>query len=938
MIELKNISKTYTTKKGVNVKALDDVSIKFEEAGMVFILGKSGSGKSTMLNLLGGLDKYDSGEIIVKGKSSKDFSQSEFDSYRNTYLGFIFQEYNILPEFTVGANIALAMELQGKKATDEELNKLLDEVDLAGYAGRKPNELSGGQKQRVAIARALIKNPDIILADEPTGALDSKTGKQVFETLQKLSKTKLVIIVSHDREFAEYYGDRVIELSDGKVISDIIKYENKGKSLSEGLNIIDEKIIHIKKGYHLTAEDLKLINDYVSKNDDDTIISCDKATNTDLKKFARLDDSGNRQAFKETNSKELTFAEYTPSDFKLIKSKLPIKNMFKIGSSSLRVKPFRLFVTILLSAIALTFFGVADTLAAYDKTTTIVSSIIDNKLNYVSLSKNVVVRNQNWETIRDEYMNDEDIEFLEKQTNLNYISIKSISSDYEKLSPNGFVNNDKLLDANRYYKQLVGGVAELQRSNLDELGFTLVGNSAFPSTTNEVLITKYIYQHFELAGWKNPLNETDMAEIKTENDIIGKTIQINKQIFTVSGVVETNMDYEHFKSLKTKESSGTIGGLNVGEYLLSSELAASVYTGPHALIFVKSGFEAANPEFFARADYVASGDLQCSFGSAEEGFENNFMYISQFKQTEKLTSINYLDGYSAGNVGSDGIIIETMTAVSIYNQLPGVTQIDKYTPQAEIESLLKSASFPKITITSRDWSEPTAKNYRFNIAGFTGDYQEQLNSESGWGTFYLSKDNFVYLNGAVKEEKPYKLALSSMPERRGEITDLVKFSYTTTNGVTYKINDSTVLLLDNTSNLIEMLSKVFMYVGIGFAVFASFLMMNFIATSISYKKHEIGILRAVGARSTDVFGIFFAESLIIAGIEWIVAMIFTFCGTAVGNSTIRKNTGFGLTLLTVGIRQVALVLAISVFVAFIASLIPIWRIARKKPIDSINNK
>ncbi len=936
MIELKNISKTYTTKKGLNVKALDDVSIKFEETGMVFILGKSGSGKSTMLNLLGGLDKYDSGEIIVKGKSSKDFSQSEFDSYRNTYLGFIFQEYNILPEFTVGANIALAMELQGKKATDEELNKLLEEVDLGGYAGRKPNELSGGQKQRVAIARALIKNPDIILADEPTGALDSKTGKQVFETLQKLSKTKLVIIVSHDREFAEYYGDRVIELSDGKVISDIKKFDSQGKSISEGLNVIDDKIIHIKKGYHLTAEDLKLINDYVSKNDDDTIISCDKATNTDLKKFARLDDSGNRIAFKDTNSTELTFAEYTPSDFKLIKSKLPIKNMFKIGASSLRVKPFRLFVTILLSAIALTFFGVADTLAAYDKTTTIVSSIIDNKLNYVSLSKSEVKKIQDWEIIRNENMNDEDIEYLEKQTNLNYIPIKSISSNYEKLSPNGFVNNDKLLDANRYFKQLVGGVAEVQLSNLGELGFKLVGNSAFPSTTNEVLITKYIYQHFELAGWKNPLDETDVAEIKTENDIIGKTIEINKQIFTVSGVVETNMDYEHFKSLKAKEENN-VGGLNLGEYLLSSELTASVTTGPHALIFVKSGFEADNPQFFLTADYSATQDLQCSYESNNEDDFDNYIYYTQLRKAEKLTSVNYCDGYSADSLGNDDIIIETITAVSIYNRIPGVTPIDRYTPQGEIESILKAISLPQLIMASRDWSEPAPKYYRFNIAGFTGNFLDQLSSESS-NIIYLSKANVAYLEGAVAEVKPYKTALASMPERRSEITDLVKFSYTTTNGVTYKINDSTVLLLDNTSNLIEMLSKVFMYIGLGFAVFASFLMMNFIATSISYKKHEIGILRAVGARSRDVFGIFFAESLIIAGIEWIVAIILTICGTAAGNYAIRTNTGFGLTLLTVGIRQVGLVLAISVFVAFIASLIPIWRIARKKPIDSINNR
>ena len=190
MLETKNLCKIYKPKKGVPVTALDHVSLRFPDKGMIFLLGKSGSGKSTLLNLLGGLDRYDSGEIIIKGVSSKDFKQKHFDSYRNTYVGFIFQEYNVLEEFSVGANIALAIELQNRKASDEEINEILREVDLEGYGNRKPNELSGGQKQRVAIARALVKKPEIIMADEPTGALDSNTGRQVLETLKRLSEEK----------------------------------------------------------------------------------------------------------------------------------------------------------------------------------------------------------------------------------------------------------------------------------------------------------------------------------------------------------------------------------------------------------------------------------------------------------------------------------------------------------------------------------------------------------------------------------------------------------------------------------------------------------------------------------------------------------------------------------------------------------------------------
>lgn len=223
MIELKNVSKTYKSKKGNNTKALDNVTLKFDNKGMTFILGKSGSGKSTLLNIIGGLDKYDSGDMIILGKSSKDFNQADFDSYRNTYIGFVFQEFNILEDYDVYENIVLALQLQQKVVDKKKIDNLLEKLELAELKHRKVNELSGGQKQRVAIARALIKEPKIILADEPTGNLDSTTGKQVMDLLKEISKEKLVVIVSHDNESANIYGDRIIEIKDGTVINDIRK-------------------------------------------------------------------------------------------------------------------------------------------------------------------------------------------------------------------------------------------------------------------------------------------------------------------------------------------------------------------------------------------------------------------------------------------------------------------------------------------------------------------------------------------------------------------------------------------------------------------------------------------------------------------------------------------------------------------------------------------
>ena len=220
MLELVNISKTYRSSKGMKTQALKNVSLKFPLQGMVFILGKSGSGKSTLLNVIGGLDQADEGELIIHGKSSKTFTQADYDAYRNTYIGFIFQEFYLMEEYTIEKNIALSLQLQQKEVSQETIEDMLKKVGLEGFANRYPNELSGGQKQRVAIARSLIKQPEILMADEPTGALDSKTGKEIFDTLKELSQEKLVIVVSHDEEAAKLYADRIITFADGEVIAD----------------------------------------------------------------------------------------------------------------------------------------------------------------------------------------------------------------------------------------------------------------------------------------------------------------------------------------------------------------------------------------------------------------------------------------------------------------------------------------------------------------------------------------------------------------------------------------------------------------------------------------------------------------------------------------------------------------------------------------------
>ena len=238
MIIVKNLTKVYKSKKAKICVALNNVSFSLPSKGLVFVVGKSGSGKSTMLNLLGGLDSLTSGEINVFGNQLNEYSESELYSFRSNIVGFVFQDFHLLDDLTVADNVRLSLRLMAED-DDERVEKALESVELLEYKDRYPRELSGGQQQRVAIARALVKNPDVIFADEPTGNLDSNTTEQIIKLIKEISKEKLVVVVSHNLFDAYEYADRIIELSEGRIINDLVineKYEN-------AVEVKDNKVI-----------------------------------------------------------------------------------------------------------------------------------------------------------------------------------------------------------------------------------------------------------------------------------------------------------------------------------------------------------------------------------------------------------------------------------------------------------------------------------------------------------------------------------------------------------------------------------------------------------------------------------------------------------------------------------------------------------------------
>lgn len=885
MISVRNLTKIYKIGKGgkaSQVIALNNVSLDFPDKGLVFLLGKSGSGKSTLLNTIGGLDSFDSGEIIIKGKSSKDFKQSDFDSYRNTFIGFIFQEYNILEEFSIGKNLAIALELQGKKVSKEAVDKLLDQVDLSGYYKRKPNQLSGGQKQRVAVARALIKDPEIIMADEPTGALDSTTGKQVMETLKKLSEDKLVIIVSHDREFAEIYGDRIVELKDGQIIRDEVKKEVEAVKSSSGVSFIDNKIIHIKKGQKLNTQDLKEINKMIIANtqDTDTIISFDSKSNENVKKTAFITDEGNREIFKQTKKDDIIQQPHNANDLKMIKSKLRFKDSFKMGASSLKHKPIRLLFTILLSVIAFGMFGIVNTMSSFNRADSLYSTATQLNLKTIAISKN-----------EDSYssfsITDKELNNLKNNNkDYNFYPVIGTNCEYRIDGLNISGSNNSFYSLNRPY---ISGIMAIDETIQKDLNLTLAYGK-LPQSTGEICISQNMYNTI-----------TKNSSFKSFGNLSGKTIRFNDEYFTIVGVLQDDTDISKYENL-----DGNISSSNSTIY---EELSTVVSYG------------------LVNMCYVTQSSFNYNKTKFQDNVYGNFNYFNMYLKNQ--TDDEFSGGYSPR------FYINTLNSSSVSYIKSGVYANSLTGNQAILDSglLIYNLGLSEDELISKINNGLTVSlSYDYQNKKHAFDVEVVGYTSRNGGDVYVSSDfyeNNIGFTSCVisrfKQSNKDKALLEYLDETSKNTAGLVLQC------------QATPILLEFGS-IIETLSKILLWVGVGLAVFAGLMLMNFISTSIAHKKREIGVLRAIGARGKDVFSIFFAESSIICLINFVLSTIASAIICSVVNMNLISGLGISLSLLVFGFKQVVLMFAISLLVAFIASFLPVFKFARKNPIDSINNR
>ncbi|MDE6758238.1 MAG: ATP-binding cassette domain-containing protein [Clostridia bacterium] len=1021
MLELKDLSKTYKPKKGVPVQALKGINLSFDETGLVFVLGKSGSGKSTLLNLIGGLDSADEGEIIIKGKSSKDFNTADYDAYRNTYIGFVFQEYNILNEFTVGENIMLALELQNKKADRQKLDEILKEVDLEGYADRKPNELSGGQKQRVAIARALIKQPQILMADEPTGALDSNTGKAILETLKRLSQNKLVIIVSHDREFAEEYGDRIIELADGEVISDTAgNVVNNSQKIVEKEPFIRSRLPYrraLKMGASgVKNKPLRLII---------TIILC----MVSFTMFGVVDTVNSYNAKKVAVNSYIEASDYDVSAFTAYAKNNNGWHQDTNGASEQDVE--RLKEKTGIDYVGATYLndinGCNLELVSKDKLIGNNSSIYYNQTIYGFFPASIdFFDTMGYEFVGELPMADNEIvitQYVLDQINVAGITVYTLSGSPLTYIPKALLPDlsrtaQSIADQGVYIKlddDVYWKIVGVVDTKADALGkFDDLKPSDNRAETYQSLHIQDCVEHFRYGyhslgyisqdNYNNIVNshkpdteswesfgapakgrikvregknyvkfqfvasDKDFDKVKDIIWLDGKertNLQDNEYVIGFNAaisllqdefLIESNIPYTHTKTY----FEGIVSIKPMSFHSLIDSLGASRSEARFIACFEEAeriSIEQLNifKEFVYDKGEVALSHLYSELNVNTSYVEVNYAYAE--KEFEKLEEKHWRMLYA-------GYLLRKTDWSFRYATIPGDVDsiVEFYMPCGYFQNvtggrtgqMLENIDAKLIYILNKLNTLQEQKVIKYNLQYSYDDvsfFSKSAYEDSTIVGIYIpqdyfpcdnNSDAFVFNNNMYRDMEKvepllYSFLLAPMPTERTQLEKLMDIHYEEGERI-MKMHNGIIIELDLVQVPINMLSFILLYAGLGLALFAVLMMGNYITVSISNKKREIGILRALGAKGSDVFSIFVNESIIIALINVVVSIVATVFACIGINVIIKNMTGVDLSVLNFGVRQIAIMILISLAVAIAASLIPIYRLSKKKPIDCIQDR
>lgn len=1035
MLELRKICKSYTT-GDFTQKALDNISVTFRDSEFVAVLGPSGSGKTTLLNVIGGLDHYDSGDLLINGKSTKQFKDQDWDHYRNNQVGFVFQNYNLIPHQTVLSNVELALTLSGisKDERKSKATKALQDVGLAEHVNKKPNQLSGGQMQRVAIARAIVNDPNIIFADEPTGALDTKTSIQIMDILKEISKDRLVVMVTHNPEIAEKYATRIVNLKDAKIVGDSSPFDvkkdapkkfrktyEKGKTamsfltalslsfanlmgkkgrtfmtafagsigiigisgilaLSTGTNLYIKNVenntlsqypLYITRSKSVIGEFSEItqgnggLSEMIQKmrhneQEDNTIgvrtfltKMLTTSGNNDLRSLKNYIGTNPKNFNSYTDSIEYSYSTkpviYT-SDNSGVREVYPANTLSSVGSSNSSYTSASQNTNNGGTSMTSGFSQLPKDENLYNQKYTIAAGHWPKNANecVLVLHQDGTINDSLLYTLglrnNDELVNalknfrkDEKVDLPEEYDNLTYDQVLGIKfkvinpSDIYVYNSSAGVWEDKSNDK-EYMKTKVDAASDL----------TVVGIVNPPEGNNKALaLTAGINYTYQLSEKcidyarntqivQDQLSKTDVdvltgksfAEEKSNGgfdpSVFSNILEINPEAF----YKVFNFDYTVFDSIDPK--------IDISQEDLENIVASAI-----------------TPEMIEQiiVDISESKGLTDSMQTIVSDACEQF--IEYKKEHPEETAQHYFSksgqGYdfivaacAAAGIETSDIIIENLQNVAI----------DVLTKTIDLFSnaILKSLSNISMNLSSLDKAfsfnqSALSELFKFNMTQEKLLQLSKLISGAGVRTYESNLADFGYAD----LDNP--LAITIYPNdfyAKEKISDIIDDynNENQENGHEEKVisySDYAKLLMSSITTMIDMITAVLVaFVAISLVV--SSIMIGIITyISVLERRREIGILRAIGARKRDIFNVFNAETFIIGIVAGLIGISVTALGCIPANIIARAVFNVEYDIAILPLWAAIVLIFISVFLTFVAGLIPSTSASKKDPVEAINS-
>lgn len=872
MLIIKNISKTYTTKGGVTHRALENVSLSFEDKGLVFILGKSGSGKSTLLNIIAGIDVFDRGEITLGNRSFKEFKRRDFNNYRNTMIGFVFQEYHLIDAYKTYDNIRLALSLQSRK-DDKAIKDSLVKYEIEELANRKTFELSGGQKQRIAIARALVKNPKIILADEPSGALDEATTVEIFNILKDLSKEKLVIVVTHNRELAETYGDRIIELKDGEILKDLAT--NTLNEHIEYPELIAKSIYKFPKNQKIGDNEIAKMNELFKNSPREYYLSVEQKPLKVKALYPHLKEALDKKEDDVEQFRQYMYPKNTvEEDITFAKSKLPISDALKLGMINIKKKIINFIILLILTVATLLIFGVSVNFNEYNNFEGMALAIKNSNIDYYTVKNQYEPRLRKIQVKQLENHFDNTGAYFDDVINVEY-TINANNKEIYSLNSNGYIETDDI-------------------SKLFDFKFIFKSETHF-NDPDGIIISNYLAK--QIVDKYNDIYKKHNIDIVYKTmDLKDSILNINKNELRVVGVYD--YDYSKYSKVLTDLVSSENYDLR-SEFLdLVNLHLGRVFCRKNAIANQKKIRGYIDSGFLINFDNPNS--IIGQTGSIMK--EDPSLYYDFYTPSEPVTSGNYFY--------ADRVFFKSFYGKTEY-ELNNMTE-------AELVALLDefNSSNHRLAFSINDAvSQPILD---MKIIAYV---------DSNLYAYYVSSDitdQLIEFNTV-----PNSILVKRSGNSISNITnDLIFFNneLLLLTNVDFYSAQSFISLINGTAPFFNVLKYIMMILVI-------FLLFLFLSSSIRKNKKQIGILRALGAQQSDIFKIFISEAVIIGGISLLGSICLYFILGSIINTSIIPGTYIPLILFNAN-PPFQMVLTTLLVIGF-SLILPIIRLTKIKVVDLI---